>query len=50
MKIKIFSALYHSQLEYKVNNWLKDKNIEIVNISMTSDNIYAYQIALLYKE
>lgn len=49
MKIKTFRSLTYIGIENKVNEFLKDTSIEIINVKF-STTIFDYGVMVLYKE
>lgn len=54
LQVKIFNAKYPSELETGVNNWLKEKqvNVHSTTFQIDSDNqaIYPYYFVVTYEE
>lgn len=57
MKVKIFDENHEKDLEEAINDFLQNKNIELIDIKYQlsimydyKDQIYCYTALLLYKE
>ena len=57
MKIKIFDESHESDLEDDINNFIKDKNPDIIDIKYSISNsiysdeqLYCFSALIMYKE
>lgn len=56
MKIKVFDEAHEKDLEDSINNFLKEKNVEIVDVKFSvaacmyaEEQIYCFSALLIYK-
>ena len=57
MKVKLFDESHEKDLEEDINNWLKDNNVEVIDIKFSvstsifaEEQIYCFSALITYQE